>query len=390
MTEYLQQYFSREIFPALTPLAFDPGHPFPFISNLSQNLAVAVKHAGKTRFARVKIPDVLPRFVPLPRRVWPGDGRGVRATSRTSSAPTCSRCFPGTQVQGAYLFRVVRDADLVIQEDEADDLLESVDQGLKQRRRGALSMLQVEAATPRRVLDILIENFEIEEENVYRTDDRLGFGDWMQLTAIAAARTEVPAVPADVAVARRKPKTSSRTSAHRDRLVHHPVPVLRRRRGVPARGGQRPARHRDQDDALPDRHRLAADRPARRRRRSRQAGGGAVELKARFDERNNIKWAHRLEAAGVHVVYGLVNLKTHCKLCLVVRKEADGIRRYVHVGTGNYNAQTARVYTDLGLFTARADIVDDVVGPVQLPDRLFEPARVPRAARGAGEPAARA
>ena len=113
-----------------------------------------------------------------------------------------------------------------------------------------------------------------------------------------------------------------------------------------------------------------------------------VELKARFDERNNIKWANRLEAAGAHVVYGLANLKTHCKLCLIVRKEADGIRRYVHIGTGNYNAQTARVYTDLGLFTARADIVEDVVGPVQLPDGLFEPPRVPRVARGAAQPAA--
>ena len=185
VTAYLETYCAREVLPVLTPLAFDPGHPFPHISNLSKNLAVVVKHGGRTKFARVKLPDVLPRFLPLPPQLSPEGGQtfvwledAVRANVQA--------LFPGTQVKGAYLFRVIRDADLVIQEDEADDLLESIDEGLRQRRRGALAMLQVESATPRRVLNILIENFEIEEDTVLRFKDRLGLGDWMELASLAA------------------------------------------------------------------------------------------------------------------------------------------------------------------------------------------------------------
>jgi polyphosphate kinase len=257
------------------------------------------------------------------------------------------------------MFRVVRDADIVIEEDEADDLLESVDQGLKQRRRGALSMLQVEATTPRRVLDILVENFEIEDENVYRTKDRLGLGAWMQLCALARPELKHPAflpVPLWPLDAGEEVFADLRL---RDRLVHHPYQSFT---AVDA----------FLSAAVNDPHviaikmtlyRIGTDSPlVDLLVEAAEAGKQVavlVELKARFDEHNNIKWAHRLEAAGVHVAYGLVNLKTHAKLCLIVRQEAEGIRRYVHVGTGNYNPQTARAYTDLGLFTARPDIVDD-------------------------------
>jgi polyphosphate kinase len=357
--DWLQQYFSREISPALTPLAFDPGHPFPFISNLSQNLAVVVKHAGKTRFARVKIPDVLPRFVALPAQ-FSRNGARTFAYLEDVVRANLSSLFPGTQVRGAHLFRVVRDADLVIQEDEADDLLESVDQGLKQSRRGALAMLQVEATTPKKVLDILVENFEIEDENVYRLRSRLGFGDWMELATLARPEMKYPPfAPAEV-WARETPEELFSDLRRQDRLVHHPFQSFG-------------AVEAFIDAAVEDPHVLAikmtlyrigtnsplVDRLVEAAEAGKQVAV-LVELKARFDERNNIKWATRLEAAGAHVVYGLVNLKTHAKLCLVVRQEVDGIRRYVHVGTGNYNAQTARIYTDLGLFSARASLVEDV------------------------------
>jgi polyphosphate kinase len=358
ISDYLSGYFSREVFPALTPLAFDPGHPFPFISSLSDNLAVAVKHGGKTRFARIKIPDALPRFVPVPRRLAP-DGAVVFAYIEDVIKANVAALFPGTQVRGSHMFRVTRDADIVIEEDEADDLLESVDEGLKQRRRGALSMLQVEATTPRRVLDILVENFEIEDENVYRTKDRLGFGAWMQLCALPRPDLKhppflpVPLWPLDAG------EDVFADLRLRDRLVHHPYQSFT---AVDA----------FLTAAVNDPHviaikmtlyRIGTDSPLVDLLVDAAEAGKQVavlvELKARFDEHNNIKWAHRLEAAGVHVAYGLLNLKTHAKLCLVVRKEADGIRRYVHIGTGNYNPQTARIYTDLGLFTARPDVVDD-------------------------------
>ncbi len=357
--EYLQTHFAREIAPALTPLAFDPGHPFPFISNLSQNLAVVVKHAGKTRFARVKVPDVLPRFVPLPASLA-RDGARTFVYLEDVIRTNLSALFPGTQVKGAHLFRVVRDADLVIQEDEADDLLESIDQGLKESRRGALAMLQVESTTPRRVLDILVENFEIDDEVVYRTRDRLGFGDWMQLASLPRPELKHAAfVPADIWPGEPGEEIFA-DIRHRDRLIHHPFQSFG---AVEAFLGA----------AVNDPHviaikmtlyRIGTDSPlVDLLVEAAEAGKQVavlVELKARFDERNNIKWAHRLEAAGAHVVYGLLNLKTHAKLCLVVRKESDGIRRYAHLGTGNYNAQTARAYTDLGLFTTHPAIVEDV------------------------------
>src|SRR5688572_9098188 len=181
--EYLSGYFSREICPVLTPLAFDPGHPFPFISNLSKNFAVVVRHGNRTKFARVKVPDVLPRFVPLPAEVHGSENHTFVFVEDVIRA-NIHELFPGTQVKGAHLFRIVRDADLEIEDDEADDLLESVDRSLKQLRHGAIALLQVEADMPPRIFNILAENFEATDDIVIRTGHRLGFGDWMELTAI--------------------------------------------------------------------------------------------------------------------------------------------------------------------------------------------------------------
>lgn len=358
ITQYLEGYFTREIWPVLTPLAFDPGHPFPYISNLSLNLAVVVKHGGRTKFARVKLPDVLPRFIQLPDRLGAPHTTSLVFLEDVVRA-NLPRLFPGTTVKGAYLFRVVRDADLVIQEDEADDLLESIDQGLRQRRHGALSLLVVESGVPKRVLDILIENFEIEDENVFRTKERLGFSDWMQLSRLHRPELKYPPFQPAPIWAAADPETIFDELRQRDRMVHHPFQsfgavesFLRAAIDDPLVIGIKMTLYRiGANSPLIDLLLTAAD--------AGKQVAVLVELKARFDERNNIQWAQRLEAAGVHVVYGLVNLKTHCKLCLIIRKEAAGIRRYAHLGTGNYNAVTARLYTDLGLFTSRDAIVED-------------------------------
>ncbi|NQW03342.1 MAG: polyphosphate kinase 1 [Acidobacteria bacterium] len=358
ITQYLETYFARDIWPVLTPLAFDPGHPFPDISNLSLNLAVVVKHGSRRKFARVKIPDVLPRFIPVPER-FATRGAQTFAFLEDVIRANLQRLFPGTTVKGAYLFRVIRDADLVIQEDEADDLLESIDKSLRERRHGALSMLKVESGVPRRVLDTLIENFEIEEENVFRTKERLGFGDWIQLASLHRPELKYPPFKATSTWVDEDAESIFAELRSRDRMVHHPFQsfgaveaFLRAAVSDPQVLGIKMTLYRiGANSPMIDLLLTAADE-------GKQVAV-LVELKARFDERNNIQWAQRLEAAGVHVVYGLLNLKTHCKLCLVVRKEAEGIRRYAHLGTGNYNATTSRLYTDLGLFTSRDTIVED-------------------------------
>src|SRR5258706_3194473 len=174
--EFLAAHFTREIYPVLTPLAFDPGHPFPLISNLSKNFAVVVRHGNRTKFARVKVPDVLPRFVQLPENIAGGEGQTFVFAEDVIQA-NMQELFPGTQVKSAHLFRVIRDADLAIEEDEADDLLETVDRSLKQLRHGAISLLQVDATMPARVLNILAENFEVTDDVILRTAHRVGFGD---------------------------------------------------------------------------------------------------------------------------------------------------------------------------------------------------------------------
>jgi polyphosphate kinase len=390
--EHLTGYFSREICPVLTPLAFDPGHPFPFISNLSKNFAVVVRHGGRTKFARVKVPDALPRFIALPEPLSaPGTVSFVFLEDVIRA--NIHELFPGTQVKGAHLFRIIRDTDLEIEEDEADDLLESVDRSLKQLRRGAIALLHVEADMPTRVLNILVENFEVTDDVVLRTTDRLGFGDWGQLTRIHRPELkDAPFQPRTLWRADEDPEAIFDWIRYQDVLVHHPFESF----------GSVETFLRA---AVQDPHVIAIKMTLYRIGpnspliplliAAAEAGKQVavlVELKARFDERNNILWARRLETHGIHVVYGFAELKTHAKLCLVVRQEADGVQRYVHTGTGNYNPETAKIYTDLGLFTADPEIVADVsdifnyltgysnqrefkalvVAPVQLRNRLTE------------------
>ena len=360
IAEFLRGHFESSISPVLTPLAFEPGHPFPFISNLSQNLAVVVEHGGETRFARVKVPDVLPRFVTLPSRLSPEGSQALVYLEDVIRA-NVNQLFPGTRVESAHLFRIVRDADLVIQEDEADDLLESIDQSLKQRRLGALVMLQVEETMPRRVLDILMENFEIEEENVYLTRARLGFGDWMQLGSLPRPDLKHPPMAPAVPWMCNAPEGVFEEIRQRDRLVHQPFQsfsaveeFLRAAVNDPHVIAIKMTLYRiGRDSPMID---LLVDAVEA----GKQVAVLVVSWKARFDERNNIKWANRLEGRPARTWRtGLVRLKTHAKVCLVVRQEGHDIRRYVHIATGNYNPQTARAYTDLGLFTVRPSIVED-------------------------------
>jgi polyphosphate kinase len=356
---WLTSYFKAHIFPVLTPLAFDPGHPFPYISNLSMNLAVRVRHGGRTKFARVKVPGMLPRFVVLPDNLSPQGGVAYVFLEDVIRR-NIQELFPGTQVEGAHIFRVIRDTDMVIQEDEADDLLETVDRGLKQLRYGALSLLQVESDMPRRVLNILIENFEVEEDIVTRTSERVGFGDWHALTKLHRPALKDPVFTPHTLWGPDDADSVFEQIADQDFLVHHPFEsftsvetFLRAAVSDPNVVAIKMTLYRiGADSPLVDMLIQAAEQ-------GKQVAV-LVELKARFDERNNIAWANRLEDAGIHVVYGLVNLKVHCKLCLVVRKETDGIHRYAHVATGNYNRVTSQVYTDLGVFTADERILDDV------------------------------
>src|SRR5688500_12883414 len=358
--EYLSTYFSREICPVLTPLAFDPGHPFPLISNLSRNFAVVVRHKNRTKFARVKIPDVLPRFVPVPEAICHASGLTFAFLEDVVRA-NIHELFPGTQLKSAHLFRIVRDADLEIEEDEADDLLESVDRSLKQLRHGALALLQVDADMPTRILNILVENFEVTDGIVVRTADRMGFGDWTQLTRIH--RPELKDAPFSTRGLWRPdedPEVIFDQIRYQDLLVHHPFESF-----ASVETFLRAAVRDSHVIAIKmTLYRIGANSPLIPLLIEAAEAGKQVavlvELKARFDERNNILWARRLESHGIHVVYGFADLKTHAKLCLVVRKEPGGIQRYVHTSTGNYNPETAKVYTDIGLFTADPDVVADV------------------------------
>jgi polyphosphate kinase len=352
---HLAAYFRSDVFPLLTPLAFDPGHPFPHISNRSTNFAVAVRHNRRTKFARVKVPGILPRFVAIPAPDGP-----TFAFLEDVIRQNLDQLFPDVEVLDAHLFRVIRDTDMEVKDDAALDLLESVDQSLKRLREAPPCLLQVESTMPRRILKILAENFEIEDDIVIHSRDRLAFADWRALLALPLPTLkDAPFLPRTLWAPRHETSVFD-DIREQDRLVHHPYDsfsaveaFIRQAVADPAVVAIKMTLYRiGQDSPLVDLLIEAAE--------SGKQVAVLVELKARFDERNNIRWANRLESAGVHVVYGVENLKTHCKLCLIVRRESDGVRRYVHVGTGNYNQVTSTIYTDFGLFTADAAIGDDV------------------------------
>ncbi|GAC1580783.1 MAG: polyphosphate kinase 1 [Candidatus Elarobacter sp.] len=357
----MRRYFEERVFPVLTPLAIDKAHPFPYISNLSISLAVELEEPGAADgpahlFARVKVPGSLPRFVPV-ESAPPGQRWFVMLEDII--AHHLDALFPGLRISASYVFRVTRDADLDLQEDEADDLLRAIESELRKRRFGEPVRIEVEPEMPQALRAKLLEALELDGGDCYEVDGMMGTADLWTLVNLPDPDLHDP--PFTPAVPKRLIGQTDLFAAIRegDLLLHHPYEsfdpvvqfvqqaasdpnVLAIKQTLYRTSGNSPV-----VGALAD----AAE--------NGKQVAALIELKARFDEENNIHWARTLERVGVHVVYGVAGLKTHAKVTLVVRNEADGIRRYMHFGTGNYNDKTARTYTDLSLFTCRADLGSD-------------------------------
>ncbi|UCH61466.1 MAG: polyphosphate kinase 1, partial [Anaerolineales bacterium] len=366
----VKSYFDEVIYPVLTPLAFDPGHPFPHISNLSLNLAVLIRDERRQEhFARIKVPDTLPRCVPIKR-----SSGGVRKDGTVPFhhyfvwleqviSANLDKLFPGMEVLEVHPFRVTRDADMEIQELEAADLLETIEQNVRQRRFGSVVRVTINDDMPAHIRKILVENLELDRNDIYTLRGPLGLGGLMQLYQVDRHDLkDVPFIPAIPYTLKPENQDGNIFAAikREDILVHHPYqsfnPVVEFL--------QTAARDPDVLAIKQTLYRVGRNPPIVQALLEAVENGKQVavlvELKARFDEESNISWAKKLESAGVHVIYGLLGLKTHSKILLVVRKEGEGIRRYMHLGTGNYNAVTAQIYEDLGLFTADEAIGADV------------------------------
>jgi len=350
--QYLVQEFESRIFPVLTPLAVDPGHPFPYISSLSLNLAVVLRDpkTGERKFARVKVPPLLPRFVVMP------DGERFVPLERVIAAHL-DRLFPGMEVLETYAFRVTRNADLTLEEEEADDLLIAVEMELRRRRFGAAVRLEVDATVSPEVRELLLRELDLGEMEVHESVGPLDLGGLWALHALDRPDLKdppwSPVTQARLASAEDEKVDIFKVIADGDVLVHHPYDSFRTSVEEFVRQASRDPKvlaikltlYRTSGDSSIIKSLIrAADQ-------GKQVAA-LVELKARFDEAANIGWARALERAGVHVTYGLVGLKTHTKTALVVRDEGSGVRSYCHIGTGNYNAKTAALYEDLGILTA--------------------------------------
>ena len=364
-------YFKEVIYPVLTPLALDPGHPFPHISNLSLNLAIEIRDKkGNEKFARLKVPNTLARLIPIKRSSGSARKDGTIPfhhyfvwLEQVIMANLAS-LFPGMEVVAAYPFRIIRDADVQIQQIEADDLLESMEQGIRKRRFASVVQLEIYESMPAHIRELLIDNLEIRPNDVYVLPAPLGLSSLWQIynnverhdLKFPIYHPVVPKIFRDAALA----GDIFEAIKQQNILVHQPYdsfsPVIDFLRAA-ARDPNvlaikqtvyRVGKNAPVVDMLLD----AAER-------GKQVAV-LVELKARFDEESNIGWARMLEQEGVHVVYGLVDLKVHCKIIMVVRREGEGIRRYVHLGTGNYNAVTSLIYEDMGLFTCDETIASDI------------------------------
>ncbi|MDQ3813894.1 MAG: polyphosphate kinase 1 [Armatimonadota bacterium] len=374
---WIAEFFQREVFPVLTPLAIDPAHPFPQLLNKSLNLAVVLsiidvpgqfdglrrdEQHEMVRLGVVQVPRVLPRLVAVPSSCCPAGHKSYVFLSSIISEHI-GQLFPGLHVQGCYAFRVTRNSDLYVDDDEADNLLEAVREQLQRRRRGDAVRLEVQRGCDRAVVDMLLRTFELDPIDLFEVDGPINLTRLMAVynAERRPALIDAPFTPATPRVLRQIESAEDlfATIRHEDILFHHPYESFK---GVI--DFIRMAAEDPQVLAIKQTlYRTSANSPIMRALMHAAANGkqvtALVEVKARFDEENNIQWARAMEEAGVHVLYGLVGLKTHCKLALVVRREDSEIRRYVHLGTGNYNEVTARLYTDLGLLTARPDIGEE-------------------------------
>jgi polyphosphate kinase len=350
--EWLADEFDRRIFPVLTPLAVDPGHPFPYISSLSLNLGVIVRDpvTDERRFARVKVPSLLPRFVVMP------DGERFVPLEQVIGAHL-SELFPGMEVLDSVAFRVTRNADLTVEEEEADDLLAAIELELRRRRFGKAVRLEVEDDISTESLELIRNELELSDEDVVAHAAPIDLGGLWSVYAME--RDDLKYEDFQPVTQRRlRPdeedveRSIFTVISEGDVLVHHPYDSFSTSVEEFIRQAARDPRVLTLKLTL---YRTSGDSPIIDALITAAEAGkqvvALVELKARFDEENNIEWARRLERSGVHVVYGLVGLKTHTKTCLVVREEGTGVARYCHIGTGNYNSKTARLYEDLGLLT---------------------------------------
>ena len=401
----LEEQFRREIFPVLTPLAVGPGQRFPYISGLSLSLGVLARdpETGEERFARVKVPEGLPRFV--------GAGaRGRLVTLENVIAHFLDWLFPGMEILERSTFRVTRDADFEVS-DEADDLLEAVEFELRRRRFGHVVRLEVSSSTSRAMLERLQQGLAAEDDEVYEIHGMLDLADLDQLVDLDRPELKYEAVPGATParlVHAKEPRDLFAEIRRGDILVHQPYESFTASFEAFVRAAARDPNVIAMKTAV---YRTSGDSPLIPALIECAEDGKQsvclVELKARFDEHRNIEWSRALEEAGVHVVYGFPDLKVHAKMTLIVRREGDGLRRYVHVGTGNYHAVTARSYEDLSLFTADPDIAEDVaalfnyltgfgrperfrkllVAPFSLRSRLVERIRAAGTAAAAGTPA---
>jgi polyphosphate kinase len=360
----LREFFQETILPTLTPLAFDAAHPFPHISNLCMNLAIVVTQADRgEQFARLKVPRLFPRLLRMPQEQpsAPGTDR-VPCTFvwiEEVIAANLDLLFPGCEVMAAYPFRVTRDADPDIEVDEAADLLLAVQESLRQRHFGSAVRLEVSAKMPERIREILAQNLHLSANQLNAVSGPLGLSDLIELTKLDRPDLKDPPVPQKVSPVLAQSDVFS-VIRQRDVLLYHPYDSF-----LPVVDFLRAAAKDPEVLAIKQTlYRVGPDSPVVEALMEARANGKEVatlvELKARFDEEHNILWAKELERAGVHVVYGLVGLKTHAKMCLVVRREGDRLVRYVHLSTGNYNPATARVYTDMALFTSNPAIASDV------------------------------
>jgi polyphosphate kinase len=394
--EAVDAYYEKTIFPVLTPLAFDPGRPFPHISNLSVNLAVLLSEGnGEDHFARVKVPDSLPQLVAVSaatgqRKTPPAPQKFVWIEQVIGA--NLQPLFPGWKIIESHAFHVTRDAEVAIKELESDDLLETVEEAVWRRRFRKPVRLQTDSSIPEEVLSILIDNLEADPEDVYRVPGPLDLSRLRQLTSLDRPDLKDdpfdPAVP--IAFHHDEDEDIFAIIRAGDRFLQHPYQSFQPVVDLLNSAAKDP-------DVLAIKmtlYRVGRNAPVVQALLDAVENGKQVavlvELKARFDEESNIEWARALERDGVHVVYGLVGLKVHCKIALIVRREQDGIRRYLHLGTGNYNTATARLYTDLSFFTCEPDLGADatdlfnsltgysrksdyrrlLVAPVNLRDRL--------------------
>ncbi len=381
--EWVDDYFRRSIFPVLTPLAVDPAHPFPFMSNLSLNVAALVSdpETGQQQFARVKVPQkILPRFVPIPTELCTRSQEALFTVVPLEQlvAFNLKHLFPGMTIEGHYFFRITRDADLELRDLEADDLMEALQAGLRKRRMGGeVVRLEVANEMPDDMVRLLMEGLDVESEDLYRINGPLGLDDLMSLLAIPLPQLKdepyqgrtVPALLRaqrsqleDGSIKQEEFQSIFSVIRRGDVMLQHPYDLFTT--SVEEFLNQAA----DDSSVLAIKmtlYRTSKDSPVvaaliRAAENGKQVMA-LVELKARFDEDNNIHWARELERSGVHVVYGVLGLKTHTKVLLVVRREKGLLRSYVHLGTGNYNSKTSTLYTDIGLLTVDADFGQDLV-----------------------------